>query len=97
MHNYNLHNLMLHTRTRITIRDWPGIFHGTERNRTISRNFLGINYGMEHFLVHLIYCLEHPDMCGTFTAILTMSINEIPAQMLFRVSAKLLNTAKNHC
>ena len=74
---------MLHTCTRITIRNWPGIFHGTERNGTISQNFLGINYGMEHFLVHLIHCLEHPDMCGAFTAILTMSINEISAQCCF--------------
>ena len=31
-----------------------------EQNRTISQNFLGINYGMEHSLVHLIVCLEHP-------------------------------------
>ena len=67
-----------------------------EQNGTISWNFLGINYGTEHFLVHSIHCLEHPAICGASIAILTMSVNDISAQMLC-VSAKLLNIAENHC
>ena len=52
----------------------PGIFHGTERNGTISRNLLGINYGTELSLVHLILCLEHSVICGASIVILSMSI-----------------------
>ena len=52
---------------------------------------------MEHFLVHLGRCSEHPAMCGASVAILTISVNKISAQILFCVSAKLLNIAKSHC
>ena len=41
-----------------------------EWNGTISRNFLGINYGMEHSLVHIICGLEHPVICVVSIAIL---------------------------
>ena len=65
-----------------------GIFHGMELHRTISQNFLRINYGTEHSLVHLIHCLEHPTICSVTIATLNMSVNEISPQILFHVSAK---------
>ena len=52
---------------------------------------------MEHFLEHSICCLEHSAICGISITILTMSVNEISARISFRMCAKLLNTAKNHC
>ena len=45
-----------------------------KQHGTISWNFLGINYEMEHSLVHLIRCLEHPAICGASIAILTICL-----------------------
>ena len=75
---------------------WYVSWNRTERHGTISRNFLGINYGMERFLEYSICCLEHSAICGISITILTMSVNEISTRISFRVCAKLLNTAKNH-
>ena len=52
---------------------------------------------MEHFLVHLIHCLEHPTICITSIATLAMSVSEISTQISFHVSDKRLNTAENYC
>ena len=52
---------------------------------------------MEHFLVDLIHCLEHPTICITSMATLAMSVSEISTQISFHVSDKLLNTAEYYC
>ena len=39
---------------------WYVLQNRMEWQEIILRNFLGINYGKKHSLMHLIYCLEHP-------------------------------------
>ena len=51
---------------------------------------------MEHSLVHLIRCLEHPIICSTSTAVLNMSVNEISARISFCVIAKFLGNAEKN-
>ena len=53
----------------------PGIFHGTEQHVTISQNFLGMNYGTAHSLVHLIHCLEHPTKAMRCVYMVQLNLN----------------------
>ena len=79
------------------VKAWYISQNRTELHRTISRNFLGINYGTEHSLVHLICHLKHPTICSASIAILTMSVNEISARIVFCASTKFLNNAYLIC
>ena len=75
-----------------------GLVYFTKQSRTKWNNLTEIfSYKMEHFLVHLIHCVEHPTICITSIATLAMSVSEISTQISFHVSDKRLNTAENYC
>ena len=63
-----------------TFRHNRGLVYFMEWNGKAQNNLLGMNYRMEHSVVHLILCLEYLAKSGASVA---MSVNEISAQIPF--------------